>query len=39
MRYVLIDEAFCSIDDTIDAYENCEECPYFLDCYEIEEEK
>lgn len=36
MWYHLIDDPICD-DGEIDAYENCEECPYFYDCMEVEE--
>lgn len=37
MWYHLIDDPICD-DESIDCYENCEECPYFYDCMEVEEE-
>ena len=38
MSYELIDDPLCDIDETIDAYENCEECPHFYDCMEVKDE-
>ena len=38
MSYELIDDPLCDIDETIDTYENCEECPYFYDCMEVKDE-
>lgn len=40
-KYRLIDDALCEVDPTIDAYENCEDCPYFWECMEddFEEEE
>lgn len=37
MRYHLIDDPLCDVEG-FDSYENCEECPYFCDCMEVEEE-
>lgn len=38
-KYRLIDDALCEVDPTIDAYENCRDCPYFWDCMEEDEER
>jgi hypothetical protein len=38
MKYRPIDDDPICADGSIDAYENCEECPYFYDCYEEVEE-
>lgn len=37
MLYEPIDDCLCVLDETIDAYENCEECPYFNDCMEVKD--
>ena len=37
--YRLIDDALCDINPNIDAYEKCEDCPYFFDCMEEDEEE
>lgn len=37
MSYDLIDDPLCELDETIGAYENCEECPYFYDCMEVKD--
>ena len=34
MKYRLIDDPLCDLDENIPCYENCEECEYFLDCME-----
>ena len=34
MDYRLIDDPLCE-DGSIDTYENCEDCPFFLDCMEV----
>lgn len=33
----IYDDPVCA-DGSVDAYESCEECPYFYDCYEEVEE-
>lgn len=38
MKYRPIDDDPVCADGSIDAYENCEECPHFYDCYEEIEE-
>lgn len=37
MWYHLIDDPICD-DENINTYENCEECPYFYDCMEVEDD-
>ena len=37
MWYHLIDDPICD-GEGIDVYENCEECPYFYDCMEVEDD-
>lgn len=39
MLYHLIDDALCDLNEEIDAFENCEDCPYFYECMEVEEEE
>lgn len=34
MKYRLIDDPLCDVNEGIITYENCEECPYFWDCME-----
>ena len=36
--YRLIDDALCDINSNIIAYENCEDCPYFFDCMEEDDD-
>jgi hypothetical protein len=38
MKYRLIDDPLCDLDENIPCCENCEECEYFLDCMEEDEE-
>lgn len=38
-KYRLIDDALCDINSNIDAYENCEDCPYFWECMEEDDEE
>ena len=38
MKYRLIDDALCDLDENIPCSENCEDCEYFYDCMEIIEE-
>ena len=33
-KYRLIDDPLCDLNDDGIAYENCEDCPLFLDCME-----
>ena len=37
MLYHLIDDPLCELNEKIGCYENCEDCPYFYDCMEVEE--
>jgi hypothetical protein len=39
MKYRLIDDPLCDLDENIPCYENCEECEYFLDCMEEDEDE
>ena len=34
MKYRLIDDPLCDVNENIDSYVNCEDCPYFGDCME-----
>ena len=36
MTYYLIDDPLCELEENIDTYEDCEQCPYFYDCMEVE---
>ena len=38
-KYRLIDDPLCDINPNIDTYENCEDCPYFWDCMEEDDEE
>ena len=37
MKYSLIDDALCDLDETLECYEDCTQCPLFYECMEIEE--
>ena len=39
MKYRLIDDPLCDLNEDIPCYENCEDCPYFWDCMEEDEEE
>ena len=38
MKYRLIDDPLCDLDENIPCYENCEDCEYFLDCMEEDDD-
>lgn len=38
-KYSLIDDALCDINPNIGAYENCEDCPYFFECMQEDNEE
>lgn len=38
MKYRLIDDPLCDVNEGITTYENCEDCPYFWDCMEEDDE-
>lgn len=38
MKFRLIDDPLCDVNEDIPAYENCEDCPYFWDCMEEDDE-
>lgn len=37
-KYRLVDDALCGVYSNIEAYVNCEDCPYFFDCMEEDDE-
>ena len=37
MKYHLIDDPICDLNEE-EVYENCEDCPHFYECMEVEEE-
>lgn len=37
ISYELVDDAFCELDDTLDVYEDCTQCPLFYDCMNVME--
>ena len=37
ISYELVDDALCDLDDTLDCYEDCTQCPLFYDCMNIVE--
>lgn len=39
MKYRLIDDPLCDLDENIPCCENCEDCEYFLDCMEEDEDE
>ena len=38
MKFRLIDDPLCDVNEDIPAYENCEDCLYFWDCMEEDDE-
>lgn len=39
ISYELVDDALCDLDDTLDCYEDCTQCPLFYDCMDVVESK
>ena len=39
ISYELVDDALCELDDTLDCYEDCTQCPLFYDCMNVVESK
>ena len=37
ISYELVDDALCDLDDTLDCYEDCTQCPLFYDCMNVVE--
>ena len=37
ISYELVDDALCDLDDTLDYYEDCTQCPLFYDCMNVVE--
>ena len=35
ISYELVDDALCDLDDTLDCYEDCTQCPLFYDCMNV----